>query len=124
MHEADFSRAQGRAMKITPDIKTLLGFSSSSVTGLSKVLNKRPQLIEVEKHIDDYKRGRGNLSQEVGSKIADIQTNSSLSLDPKSSKSYNSYITGFKYSSKARFVNDLDRTFESTQTIQNFYKKV
>jgi hypothetical protein len=68
--------------------------------------------MKLEKHLDDYKKGKGYLEPKVSSALQNRHNmnNSELNnFDPSSGRAYSSYYSGLKYSERSRFtagVND------------------
>ena len=63
--------------------------------------------IRLEKHLDDYRKGRGNVSKHVSAEVnqKDISANNILtSSDPSAGLLYGTYQSVFSYSQRARFV--------------------
>lgn len=80
---------------------------------------------KVERHIDDVKKGRGNLSKDVAKQLSakDFQTASNLqSLNPKALSQYGAYATAFGYDNKARYVNGVNGASNTAKDIDQAQK--
>lgn len=70
-----------------------------------------PALInKLEKHIDDYRKGRGNISKEVSAEIAALKFQSENVLahtNPRAFLNFGAYSTMLPYDKKARYVAQL-----------------
>jgi hypothetical protein len=75
---------------------------------------------KLEKHIDDVRRGNGNLSSDVAAAISAKAESTSQLLaqsDPKALKNYSGYLTLLGYDKKARFVNSLETTASTLASV-------
>jgi hypothetical protein len=62
---------------------------------------------DVEKHLDDYRKGKGNLSKNTAYELNQRDDAVSIQLSQinvRALKLYSGYSTGFSYDKKARFV--------------------
>ncbi|MCI5065978.1 hypothetical protein MRY87_09665 [bacterium] len=78
----------------------------------------------VEKHLDDFKKGKGYLSKEVMKDVFERQARSSTELsqiDPSLSRLYNGISTGLTYSKKARFISGTSQMIETSRKLLDLY---
>ena len=107
-----------------PDINAIIRSATDTSGILAKKVKDAPTLNELERHIADYSRGTGDTSPQISEKLSGIQYFTSQSIDPKSSRAYNSYLSILPtYSSKARYVNELGSAISTSLEIQKLYKK-
>lgn len=88
----------------------LVGRQSSSST----------TIIRLEKHLDDYRKGRGNISSEVMEEIsaAKAETHDYLAhRDPKALLQYSAYSTMLRYDRKARFANGINKAVDALRLL-------
>lgn len=81
--------------------------------------------IEVEKHLDDYKKGKGNLSRDVAVdlRMRDQATSTRLSYqNPKLLAAYASYRSALSYSQRARFIEGVDFATLGAERIGNAHR--
>ncbi|MBX7144566.1 MAG: hypothetical protein K1X79_08965 [Oligoflexia bacterium] len=67
-----------------------------------------PTISEIEKHVDDYRKGKGNLSESTAHRISareDVAYQNLSSLDPVALTKFGAYSTAFTYSQRSRYVN-------------------
>ena len=78
---------------------------------------------KLEKHIDDYDKGKGNLSREMYGELGDKNSETAQILgqtSPDNALLYASYLTAdFSYDSEARFVNGLNNAAKTVSALQN-----
>lgn len=70
--------------------------------------NDAPTISEVEKHVDDYRKGKGNLSERTAVRIAgqeDAAYQNLGTLDPTALTQFGAYSTAFSYSQRSRYYN-------------------
>ena len=91
---------KGSSIPARVGVKTLTGGQDACTTSLSS--------IELEKHLNDYQNGYGNVSKQTASKVKslDVDTVSQYSNEPKLMFSYNHYKTGFNYAKKSRYIQN------------------
>lgn len=76
--------------------------------------------MRLEKHLDDYRRGRGNLSLDVAADLGIKHSTTGDALahrDPTSLIRYGAYSTVMSYDKRARFVNGVNSAVEAVQSI-------
>lgn len=67
---------------------------------------------DLEKHLNDVKKGKGYLSKDIPYGLFKAQTSSADILsqrDPTSFGLYQSYLTTFSYDNRARFISGIER---------------
>lgn len=82
---------------------------------------------ELEKHISDYKKGRGELSEKTAGKVQRFdEANSALlqQFSPKALSSYGLYGTFMNYESRARYVSNVYSATKEISTITRSLKSV
>lgn len=71
----------------------------------------------IEKHLDDYEKGRGKISKAVSVEIGRKQRSASnllAGMNPGAFQDYNGYLSTLSYSSRARFVDGVN---DAAQTL-------
>lgn len=93
----------------------LLGPTSTPKRSSSNVLLDPPSqstvVNKIEKHIEDVKRGYGDISKDVANLLGQQDANASALLsqtNPKALKLYSGYLSGLRYDRAARFVNGVE----------------
>lgn len=82
--------------------------NSSLVDAVKVTLSKNLKRSELEKHLDDYSKGKGYLSKKAAGRLGseNVLNNGTLSqLNPKALKAYSGLYGALSYSQRARFVN-------------------
>ncbi len=110
-------------------VSALLQQSTNSSKGnessiSNTLLDDKALLPKLEKHIDDYQKGKGYLSKGISKKIRAqaISSSSTLSeIDPSLSTLYNNYSTGLSYTSKARFTYGINKSVETSRKLLDLY---
>jgi hypothetical protein len=72
---------------------------------------------DVEKHLDDYRKGKAYLSEETSKELARQSQGASDilgSLSPEARSMYSGYLTGLSYERKSRFVQ---QAYEASENI-------
>lgn len=75
---------------------------------------------EVEKHLDDVKKGKGYLSKQVNRELRKSKSTSASALaetDPALARMYNSFSTAFSYSKSARFIQGVERIAKTSKKL-------
>ena len=80
-------------------------------------LNNNSFAQKVEKHISDYRSGRGYLSSDIGAQISAKGESLASKLDTKSLTNFTAYATGLRYDLKARYVNNLSDSLSHLKSI-------
>lgn len=65
---------------------------------------------QVEKHLSDYRKGRGSLSKDTAGKLQSVdEANGQLlqDIDPKALTSYGAYASFMNYEKRARYVSNV-----------------
>jgi len=99
--------------------------SAASANTSSLTLSHSKFAIEVEKHLDDYKKGKGNLSRDVAVDLRarDQATSMRLSYqNPKLLAAYASYRSALSYSQRARFIEGVDFATLGAERIGNAHR--
>lgn len=76
--------------------------------------------MKLEKHLDDVKKGRGEISKDTAQFLGEKETaaGSALAkLNPKLFSQYENYSTAFSYNKRARFVNGIADTVRMLNAI-------
>lgn len=118
------------------------GYSSYSAAALANLLShgksqtsslsSKPNLLtdhpsqnavvnKIEKHIDDVKKGNGDVSRDVPYLLGQQDSNASTILsqtNPKALALYSGYLSGLRYDRAARFVNGVDYNLTSLAQIR------
>ena len=71
----------------------------------------------LERHIDDYYKGKGNLSKDVSAELSRMNYSAASSLSPKAKLSYIGYTTAFNYGHRARMINAVDSMEKTLEKI-------
>jgi len=77
---------------------------------------------DLEKHIDDYYKGKGNLSSGVSKQIGRLNnktSNTLATIDPRSLLAYRSYQTMMPYGSRSRFISGFEENTRLLQSLQS-----
>ncbi len=77
---------------------------------------------KVEKHLDDYRKGKGNLSRDTAQELStrDISTAFTLgSLDPNALRTYSSYASALTYDQKARYTQGISSATTTAVQLEN-----
>lgn len=89
---------------------------------MDSVTSNRISSIELEKHLDDYKKGKAGNSKKTAQKLpkADISSYFEITnINPSYSKNYSSYISAFNYDSKARYVKNINDSIVQIRKLFN-----
>jgi hypothetical protein len=84
-----------------------------------------PSIGDLEKHLDDYKKGKGNLSLDTAAKLNASESNLTRSLssfDPSALSQFGQYATAFSYSQRARFVSNVNELSQGISQVREAYK--
>lgn len=113
---------------VEPEVQTIQqAIAKTPIEDAVKVsLSQNTFFGDVEKHIDDYKKGRGYLSKETAGILGQRDTDTASALaysNVRASKLYTGYSTTFGYDKHARFVEGLSFSIQSTLKISSIYKK-
>ncbi|MCB0329894.1 MAG: hypothetical protein KDD70_09525 [Bdellovibrionales bacterium] len=98
--------------------------SGSTSPSPQKLLGNNKLLTDVEKHLDDVKKGKGYLSKEVNGKVRQKQALSSselASINPSLSTLYNGVSSGLSYAKNARFVTGVSQSIETFKRLVDIY---
>ncbi len=80
---------------------------------------------ELEKHLADYRNGRGELSKKTADKIGRVDENAASllqGLDPKSFITYSAYGSTMSYERRARYVSNVYAHAKHIALLQNSLK--
>ena len=95
--------------------------SSESASEAAVVsLSRKVTLRELEKHLDDYSKGRGYLSSKTAGRLSAIDADNSVRLSngsPNLSSSYLAYRTGLSYKAESRFVHGMNLAADGFEKI-------
>ena len=78
-------------------------------------------LVELEKHLSDYKKGRSYASKETAEKLGSIHYSSALEvseLNPDAGLQFSLFRSTLSYSAKARYTKNID---EAVRHIKKLY---
>lgn len=85
---------------------------------------ERLTVSKVEKHLDDYRKGKGELSTDTAVALngrEDHIYQSLQRLDPAALRNFGFYTTGFTYSQRARIVENVGDLADSLSNITRAY---
>ncbi len=101
--------------------------ASVSVNDFVSSASKRDlSITKLEKHLDDYRKGRGYLSNDTAVEVSlNAQDTASqlANYSPKSLKLYSAYTTAFDYEARSRYFNGLSETAQAAESITEAAKK-
>lgn len=81
-------------------------------------------LNKLERHIKDYRDGRGDRSPDVSAELKRREISTSLDLNPSDLALYGAYTSALRYDRKARFINGVSEGQEVANAIQSAPAKV
>ena len=82
---------------------------------------------DVEKHIDDYKKGKGNLSKHTAAELNSRDDAVSIQLantNVKALQLYSGYGAAFSYDKRARFVEGTSYSVSQIVKVANLYQQL
>ena len=85
--------------------------SKTSTIPLDDSSSQNAVVNKIEKHINDVRRGYGNLSKDVSYLLGQQSSNASAILSQKNPRAlalYSGYLSGLRYDRAARFVNGVE----------------
>lgn len=93
-----------------PHVKNGGGEAVPTAAGEAVVLSlsKDVSVTELEKHLDDYRKGRAYLSGSTAGKLRDMHAENGEALSVHSPKSFNQYLaysSGMDYEQRGRYIN-------------------
>lgn len=97
-------------MPIDSDLSLLQGISGTRF------------ISDLEKHLDDYDRGKAYLSKSTAAEI-NRQADANINLDPNYFALYSQYSTGFSYASNAYLTHAVYDVRKTLKVIQEAPKK-
>ena len=89
--------------------------------------SRNSYLSDLEKHLSDYRAGKGNIYSRVPQEISRQTDAASTSLNlnnPKTSSKFAGYLTALTYTERARFVNGVESATEAVGAITNSLRQV
>lgn len=98
--------------------------SASQVsTLLSASSTGRPSISDLEKHLDDHRKGKGYLSSKVAASLGSLDQKNSFRVSPKDLSSYLTYSTALSYEGRAYYVSSIDQTIDTINSLQDSTSK-
>lgn len=102
---------------------SLQSLAASSLPGVKR--GTAPSISDLEKHLDDYRKGKGNLSKDTAVSIN--ETENSLfrtlsTLDPRSTLNLGAYATALNYSQRSRYMTNLSEMTDGISQVQKAYQ--
>lgn len=94
------------------------------MTSLAALGARYPYSIEVENHLDEYRRGQGKKNDPISSQLARLdQSNAALfsNTNTQAASLYGAYSTAFSYDQRARYVYNLGSLNASTAALNKAY---
>ncbi|MCB0332082.1 MAG: hypothetical protein KDD55_01215 [Bdellovibrionales bacterium] len=108
-----------------PRVKELLRSAGSTDAAVVSDLSSTSGLYKVEKHLDDYEKGKGYLSSDIAKGLKNLKIESATNLaqiDPKAFTNYTVLLGTFNYSQRARFIQGADKGIETALKIRNLHE--
>jgi hypothetical protein len=102
-----------KAVSTTPAPQTADGAAIVSIS-------REVSLSELEKHLDDYKKGRPEMSAGTAGKLMDMDSNNALRLsesNPNLSSTYLAFRSGLSYEQKSRYVDSMNSAIDGYQRV-------
>jgi hypothetical protein len=84
------------------------------------LLGNNKDIGDLEKHLDDVRKGKGYLSRQITKEVAKKRANSAEALstiDPSLARLYNGISTGLSYSKGARFISGVEQSIRTAQRL-------
>ncbi len=107
-----------------PRVKDLLRSVGSSDAAVVGDLSSTSGLYKVEKHLDDYEKGKGYLSNNIAKGLKNLKIESATNLakiDPGAFTNYTVLLGTVNYSQRARFIQGADQGIETAMKIRNLH---
>lgn len=98
----------------------MLGIDQGFASLITADLNERVFAVRLEKHIKDYRSGKGNLSRDIAGMVnfKDNGTSSRLaSMNPRAATMYEAYSTSMRYDKRARYINSMHSLAQNLSAI-------
>ena len=112
------------AVSKQPGLYSDLQNKSSLISTISGKQAGKLNLVDVEKHLDDYKKGKANLSKETAAKLNSAEDEifgSLLNTDIEAQQKFGAYLTALSYDQRARFVENLGGLSDNIQRIKKVF---
>ena len=89
---------------------------------LNSLLERAPYPAQLEKYLDDRRKGRANANDPVPAKLEAMDARNAYAFacsGPGGSNLYGAYSTAFSYEARARYVYALGKYSETLEVLQN-----
>lgn len=122
LRAAEANTTNHPAERVDSQVAPLHNLQNKNDAVIVSLSGKDPSISKLEKHLDDYQKGKGYLSKDVSKELKSLHHLNSNELSqgkPGQLKSYLAYSTGMNYQQRSRYVHAVN---EMSENLKNLHR--